>query len=292
MAGNLFSICCDAGQSKFVVGEVLGSGSYGRVVCVTDENDNSFALKIIDPIVNFSFCKEVEALTRLTGVDGVVKLIGKSDTDYTILMQYCDGGTADYYLRRMICYGLSYSEYFFIHTLNYLFRVVRECNDKGVVHCDIKPKNILVTEDCRFILADFGISHFLDSGASYGIAITEIYSSWYRYPNVSKNVFSIVTEAWALIVSIIDIASIPKKLMFSTDPLFNVFRNNMYDQPNSQQLIEEAIDGVFKDPRYAAFFKKWLNINLTRQMMSNFDMEARNRFVSEISSDLKKILIR
>ena len=76
-----------------------------------------------------------------------------------LVMEYCAGGS----LTRLLTASEGLSD----QSLSQLFREVgaalQHLHEKGIVHQDIKPDNILIAEDGRFVLSDFGISSRLRS---------------------------------------------------------------------------------------------------------------------------------
>lgn len=52
------------------------------------------------------------------------------------------------------------SETDFINLMKFFCRTLKSLHSQNIVHRDIKPENILVDEDGKFKLADFGIAHF------------------------------------------------------------------------------------------------------------------------------------
>ncbi|KAH9387035.1 cyclin-dependent kinase 2 [Nematocida major] len=72
------------------------------------------------------------------------------------------------------------------------------CHSVGVLHRDLKPQNILITEDNQIKLADFGL------GRSIGIPLhtltNEVVTLWYRAPEIllgAKN-YSMAVDVWSL----------------------------------------------------------------------------------------------
>lgn len=60
-----------------------------------------------------------------------------------------------------MCQGiLTISEGDFINLVSFLFSTLNSIHRNGIIHRDIKPENILVDEEGKLVLADFGISHY------------------------------------------------------------------------------------------------------------------------------------
>jgi hypothetical protein len=144
----------------FKIERFLGAGAYGEVWVGTDRNTGRrVAIKFFAHRhgVDWSLLsREVEKLVFLSADRYVVQLLEvgwDSDPPYYV-MEYIESGSLDDLLRdhgplpvgeavdmfREICVGLSHA------------------HGKGVLHCDLKPANILLDQDHRPRLADFGQS--------------------------------------------------------------------------------------------------------------------------------------
>jgi serine/threonine protein kinase len=139
---------------------LLGTGAYGEVWVGLDQNTGRrVAIKFYAHrrSVDWSLLsREVEKLVFLSADRYVVQLLDvgwDSDPPYYV-MEYIENGSLDELLRRQgtlsvtdavdlwkeICTGLAHA------------------HGKGVLHCDLKPANILLDADHRPRLADFGQS--------------------------------------------------------------------------------------------------------------------------------------
>ena len=78
-----------------------------------------------------------------------------------------------------------------------LFLGLRHCHTSGIVHRDVKPGNILVNEDCRLKLADFGLARsrpFDDALTGY------VVTRWYRAPELlvsSRESYGPAIDIWS-----------------------------------------------------------------------------------------------
>ncbi|ELR22243.1 tau-protein kinase [Acanthamoeba castellanii str. Neff] len=108
---------------------------------------------------NWIHYQEVHALRILEGVPGVVRLIdegraipGRGDTSWAnrelvLILEYIDGAPA--HLEDMPT--LASIRLFFYQ----LTRTLLECHKRGILHYDIKPDNVLLTNDMRAVVIDF-----------------------------------------------------------------------------------------------------------------------------------------
>ncbi|MEX2124134.1 MAG: serine/threonine-protein kinase [Woeseia sp.] len=149
----------------------IGSGGMG-VVYLAERADEQFrqqvAIKLvrqrlIDPEIEQRLVSERQILANLDHPNIARLFDGGTTTDGTpyLVMEYIDGLPIDDY-----CDGRRLS----IHERLALFRTicsaVHYAHQNLVVHRDIKPTNILVTEDGTPKLLDFGIAKLLDAGGA------------------------------------------------------------------------------------------------------------------------------
>lgn len=141
---------------------VLGRGGMGVVLEAIDESlDMTVALKLMDPMLsqdkNFKrrFQAEAKALARLQSVN-IVRVLALRECEYGlyIVMEYVDGGTvAD----KIVNFGkLSWEEG--SPVIKQLLKALGHAHQNGVIHLDIKPRNIMVTRSGMVKVTDFGLA--------------------------------------------------------------------------------------------------------------------------------------
>lgn len=127
--------------------------------------DMKVAIKVLDANILLGNRKdrlfdEVRILARLEH-PGIARLIDSGSTpegNPNLVMEYVDGVTLDQYC---VAHGLG------LHARIALIRQAIEAleyaHQRRVIHCDIKPGNVLVNHSGRVRVVDFGIAHLLDS---------------------------------------------------------------------------------------------------------------------------------
>src|SRR6202795_3960390 len=138
----------------------LGAGAYGEVwVAVDRTTGRKVAIKFYAHQVGLDWSilsREVEKLAFLSADRYVVQLLDvgwEADPPYYV-MEYVEQGSLEDRLKR--------DGQFSVREAVVLFRDVAvgllHAHGKGVLHCDLKPANVLLDQDSRPRLADFGQS--------------------------------------------------------------------------------------------------------------------------------------
>ena len=119
-----------------------------------NESSNSAIYKYNDTVKKVIYCKkfydrEVDALQKLSHpyIISIERVQRNS-----IVMKYYSRGDMYYYIK---C-GLP--EYVVRHYAKQLIEALNYCHKMGVAHRDIKPDNLLLTEEWNIKLCDFGLS--------------------------------------------------------------------------------------------------------------------------------------
>ena len=138
----------------------LGAGAYGEVwVAVDQTTGRQVAIKFFlhrSALDRSLLSREVEKLVFLSADRYVVQLldVGWDAEPPHFVMEYVENGSLDNYLQERGTLG--------IHEAVELFREVAvglsHAHSRGILHCDLKPANLLLDQDRRPRLADFGQS--------------------------------------------------------------------------------------------------------------------------------------
>lgn len=140
---------------------VIGYGGMGVVYEAWDSRlKRRVALKVLQPHLMFDaanrdrFMQEARLAANLDH-EGVVRIFNIHEYDGMVVieMQYVDGTP----LNRLIA-DKPLSAVQAKDLLRQVLEGLAACHERGVVHCDVKPANLLITAEGKVLLTDFGIS--------------------------------------------------------------------------------------------------------------------------------------
>ncbi len=173
-------------RDRYVLEGLLGSGGMADVHRATDSTlERSVAVKVLrdvagDETARHRFVAEARTLARLSHRNLVTVLdagIGEDDDRPFLVMELVEGRSLDDALRAgplppedaasvgaQLAAGLAYA------------------HERGVVHRDVKPGNVLLSHDGRVKLADFGIARLLGDTARHTRTGTAIGTAAYLAP--------------------------------------------------------------------------------------------------------------
>jgi serine/threonine-protein kinase len=148
------------GQYKIL--RPLGRGGFGTVYCAEDQVTGELvAIKELVPALVGDaqmvqrFIQEARATQRLAHPNIVrTHSVFQDGASYCLVTEYMAGGSLGDRLRRG---RLSGGEA--LRIMNELCAALGYAHGEGVVHCDLKPANVLFDERGRAHVADFGIAH-------------------------------------------------------------------------------------------------------------------------------------
>lgn len=167
---------------QFRVDAHVASGGMGAVYRVWDLKRNvPLAMKVLhadlaeDPSVFKRFQREARALKKITHPN-IVSFYGLYQTEeFTFLLeQYINGPTLKQVLQKQRGQPLPVKE-----TLIYLKALCASlgfAHAHGVVHCDVKPGNVMIDQGGKIYLTDFGVARHAESTTTtFGGAGTPAY---------------------------------------------------------------------------------------------------------------------
>ena len=151
-------------DGRYEITELIGVGGMAEVYKGIDVIDNkNVAIKILKK----EFAENEEFLRRFRNESkaiavlshpNIVKIydVGFSEKIQYIVMEYIDGITLKEYIEEEKVLTWKDTVHFVIQIL----RALQHAHDKGIVHRDIKPQNIMMFTDGTIKVMDFGIAKF------------------------------------------------------------------------------------------------------------------------------------
>ncbi len=154
-------------DGRYEIHELIGVGGMAYVYRCTDTlDDREVAVKILkDEFLNNEefirrFKNESKAIAMLSHPN-IVKVYDVSFGDMIqyIVMEYIDGITLKEYIGQQGV--LDWREA--LHLTTQILKALQHAHNKGVVHRDIKPHNIMLLQDGTIKVTDFGIARLTDN---------------------------------------------------------------------------------------------------------------------------------
>ena len=154
-------------DGRYEIQEIIGVGGMAVVYKAFDNQENRIvAIKILKEefISNDEFVRrfknESKAIAMLSHPN-IVKVFDVSFGDLIqyIVMEFIEGITLKEYIEREGSLRWKDAVYFTIQIL----KALQHAHDKGIVHRDVKPQNIMVLPDGTIKVTDFGIARFARS---------------------------------------------------------------------------------------------------------------------------------
>jgi eukaryotic-like serine/threonine-protein kinase len=168
-------------DGRYVLGRFLGSGGMGEVYLAHDEVlDRDVALKVLrshyarDEEFAERFRREARSAAGLSHPN-IVQVYDRAETEdgtSYIAMEYVPGGTLKERIERRGSFGADETAAVGAQIADAL----EAAHERGVIHRDIKPQNVLVTASGDLKVTDFGIARAASavtssaSGAIFGTA--------------------------------------------------------------------------------------------------------------------------
>ena len=154
-------------DGRYEIPQLIGVGGMANVYKARDVIDERLvAVKIRreEYASNEEFVRrfknESKAIAALNHPN-IVKVydVSFSDKMQSIVMEYIDGVTLKDYIDQQKIIRWKEAVHFTVQIL----RALQHAHDKGIVHRDIKPQNIMLLQDGTIKVMDFGIARFARS---------------------------------------------------------------------------------------------------------------------------------
>ncbi len=207
--------------NRYKVISLIGEGSGGEVYKVWDSKRSTYlALKLLKPEWNSnpqliaSFLDEAKSLANLQHPNIVRFYELVTDEDLTFfVMDYVDGITLRQIIRSSST-PLPLDKILSIITP--ICRALHYAHQQKVIHCDVKPENILIDRNGLVYLTDFGIAlHWGGGSNNLGLAGTPTYMAPEQINGVG---ISPQTDVYALGVVLYELFTLVKPFQGKTSP--------------------------------------------------------------------------
>lgn len=154
-------------DGRYEIKELIGVGGMANVYKAYDSiEERTVAVKILrdEFLTNEEFLRRFKNESKAISVlshQNIVKIhdVSFSDKVHSIVMEYIDGITLKEYIEQQKVLNWKETVHFTIQIL----RALQHAHDKGIIHRDIKPQNIMLLQDGMIKVTDFGIARFTRS---------------------------------------------------------------------------------------------------------------------------------
>lgn len=236
-------------DGRYEIKEIIGVGGMANVYRAYDSiDDRTVAVKILrdehmqnDELLR-RFRNESKAIAVLSHPN-IVKVYDVSfneDIQY-IVMEYIDGITLKEYIEQQKVLRWKEAVHFTVQIL----RALQHAHDKGIVHRDIKPQNIMLLADGTIKVADFGIARFARA-SQQTVTDKAIGSVHYISPEQAKgDVTDEKSDIYSVGVMLYEMTT--GKLPFDADSPVTVALQQIQSQPKRPSSINPDIPEGLED---------------------------------------------
>ena len=244
-------------DGRYEIIELIGVGGMANVYRALDRLENTdVAVKILreEFLGNEDFVRrfknESKAISLLSHPN-IVKVydVNFSDTVQCIVMELIDGITLKEYIDRQGQLGWRDAVFF----TEQILKALQHAHDRGIVHRDIKPQNIMLLANGTIKVMDFGIARFSRS-ETRTITDKAIGSVHYISPEQAKGD---TTDAKADIYStgVMLYEMLAGKLPFESDSPVSVAIKQISDIPQSLREVDDTIPPALEEITFKAMVK-------------------------------------
>lgn len=230
-------------DGRYEIMEVLGVGGMAVVYKAFDNIDHRIvAVKILkdEYLANVDFKRRFMNESKAISVLSHPNIVRVYDVSYGeilqyIVMEYVDGISLKEYIEQQGVIDPREALYF----VTQILRALQHAHDKGIVHRDIKPQNIMLISDGTIKVTDFGIARFSRS-ETRTMTDGAIGSVHYISPEQAKgSVTDSKTDLYA--VGVILYEMLTGRLPFQSDNAVSVALMQLHNDPVKPRAINPEI---------------------------------------------------
>jgi serine/threonine protein kinase len=275
-------------MDKYNIIQSLGHGAFGAAYKVLNKNDNQiYVMKKIS--VEMASREDIEKMENeakiLSSVNSeyVVKYYESfySDHSFNIVMEFCDGSDLKKYIKEHKSQNkLIEKDKIFGFILD-ICEGLKEIHSKNLIHRDLKPDNLFLTNDLKVKIGDFGIAKQLNNPDEY--AKTCFGSLLYMAPEMAKNYqYNNKIDIWSLGCIIHELCTLdycfPNQFFIFTGQ-YKRINQEAYGE-DLQNLIDLLLSQDYHQmPSAEEIINFILNKNIPKVNSSNFHRNSQGSFM-------------
>lgn len=235
-------------SGRYILEEKLGSGGMAEVYRARDKLlDRVVAVKILHAAyrsdVEFvdRFRSEAKSAARLSHPNIVsIYDVGNDGSDYYIVMEYVRGKTLKDKIREEGPLSVATA----VNIANDIASGLCHAHANNIVHCDIKPHNILMTEDGHAKIADFGIARAVtESTSTYSGNV--VGSVHYFSPEQAQG-GAITPKSDIYSLGVVMYEMVTNRLPFTAENAVTIAMKHIDEEPVPPRVIREEIPMMFE----------------------------------------------
>lgn len=190
--------------------DILGCGGFGEAYLV-EKNQQRHVLKVIEQgreeKGRAMAERELELMKRLTHPSIVAFKEGKTtENAVCILTEYCKGGDLLQRIRRHKDQGTKIEERAILRWCRSVTEALKYLHGQSIIHRDVKPNNIFLTESDAAKLGDLGVAVTMSEDA---LPTNRAGTRAYMSPEVSaQEPYDTSTDMWSLGCCLYELASL------------------------------------------------------------------------------------
>lgn len=235
-------------MNNYQIQETLASGSTSKVKRTISIDNKEYAIKIMPKSLKDlkSFSKEISIHKSLSHKNIIkYKDSYKDNENFYLVMEF-----AKYELYNFIESDVGINPVVVHYLIKQLVSGIEYLHSIGICHRDIKPENILIHQDGRLLISDFGFSTFFKYKNKYRRLRTLVGSREYMSPEVSlENYDGELCDIWSIGITIIVLltGSLPWNSAEMTDQRFKTYMSMKYHYyPPFTKIRDKILDLIRK----------------------------------------------
>jgi len=243
---------------KYEVERVLGSGASGTVYLGVDPDGVRRALKVLpsglrgDSSLFARFRTEIDVLRNLDHPN-IVKIfeVGENAGQQFYVMEYLSGGSLAEVIAKRGAVGLGGA----LDVATAICSALEHAHEAGIIHRDLKPANVLLDEQGRAKVVDFGIAKFAEAD---GVTVTRQVLGTVEYMSPEQAAGGEIdrrTDIYSLGIVLYEMLT--ARVPFRSRSVAAVLKSHRYSMPEAPRewndsipdwLNQLVLDMIQKDP--------------------------------------------